>query len=1019
MALHYLLVNKHLTKLCKIKKENIPSDFDEPHPMDDMIKEELIKFNLEFFNIILTIATRKENTITVNASTFSYANAVSQDDHKKKQVNEEDKKMNYPNLLDLLVNIIIYTQWCKVKLNEGCTTLTERKEWMVNLKEVLTIVNNITSVKTDSLINNKKQDLFVTENGYFLFKNAVYLRGFIPLLEEVNDKEKLLNTCYYKNFEDIASNANDVTNYQIQYLIKLAYDLSDMSKGNLLYSLKENPINHKMKLIFTNSKEETLKITGINVLTGRTSFDSLSTLNHGNGNDNDDDDENMTETIVFTGRNKGNKTPPNEPREERKEPVVEKKSEPVIEKRPEPEPIVPQEPNKNEAKDEQIPEPVEERIISDSNKNNVVPPLKPILDDKDDLDVSLDLKNIIGNTSELPSEQTNNNNYMNDKNLMNIMESMNNQTPNTAFISNSATPSGLFSPFDWSKEYSYPFTNSSSIIPVQNPNKSGTTTDLLNTPKKDTINDKLKDKRNSTPVDFGYKWLQNQNMYSQSSIIFGNNNKHKSYDDSILHMSMSMADHPSIPPGLSVQTKKVPPIFSNSTPSSANSDNFVSADIFNRMDNQSKLKTPSTANSNHNATDGNAERDNIDVISPNGFNLLQPQTQNPPSSILTQPVYQGKTSPTAQSQLPPQPLQTNLPPIQPPLQQSLPPSQPINSSHLNTPVGMTDSPGPNLLNNALFMPPKSQPTSFPPFPNPQLTPQKPNTSSQQPTPSNLQSPLFFQNNASNINSPVTQIFMTNQIPPPLQSLIPANAMNNSPEPLQTTGIKSLPNSSLQNLLFSLPYSSQLFPPGFNPALMQANGQSQPPSQSQMSSLPNNLPNLQPGNLPLNPNLSMPLGMGGQNLGMNNNLFGNNPMGGNFPPNVDPRLIGMPPTPTNLNALNSLLSNPAALQSLASPNPQPPNSMMPPPLNIPPMGMNPNTANPSFPIPPSAPPPPPHQGTSTPDHNGNASGSAVNPLLNLLNSPHTFNSVGNSMFYDGNATTTSSPPTAKPTSSSSS
>jgi len=312
MALYYLLVNKHLTKLCKIKKENIPSDFDEPHPMDDMIKEELIKFNLEFFNIILTVATRTENTITVNASNFSYANAVSQDDHKKKQINEENK-MNYPNLMDLLVNIIIYTQWCKVKLNEGCTTLIENKEWMKNLKEVLTIANNIAPIKTDCLINNKKQDLFVTENGYFLFKNAVYLRGFIPVLDEVNDKEKILNTCYYKNFEDISSNTNDVVNYQIQYLIKLAYDLSDISKGNLLYSLKENPTNHKVKLIFTNSKEETLKITGINVLTGRTSYESLSSLKDDYGNDNDDDDENMTETIVFTGRNKGNKTPPNEP----------------------------------------------------------------------------------------------------------------------------------------------------------------------------------------------------------------------------------------------------------------------------------------------------------------------------------------------------------------------------------------------------------------------------------------------------------------------------------------------------------------------------------------------------------------------------------------------------------------------------------------------------------------------------------------------------------------------------------
>jgi len=315
MALHYLLVNKHLTKLCKIKKENIPEDFDEPGPMDEAIKEELIKFNMEFFTILLTVALCKENTITVNASTFSYANAVSLDDNKKKQMSTDDNKMNYPNLTDLLINIIIYTQWCKVKLNEGCRSILENTEWLVKLKEVLTALNDIAPIKTEALINNKKQDLFVTENGYYLFKNAVFLRGFIPLLEESNDKQKnYFNNFYYKSLEDVSTNPNDHLNDQIHYFIKLAYEISGLSEDHLLFSLKINSTTHKMKLIFTNSKEETLKMTGINVLTGRKSFESLYSLNE--DHDNDEDEENLQETIVFTGRNKGNKTPPNLPKPE-------------------------------------------------------------------------------------------------------------------------------------------------------------------------------------------------------------------------------------------------------------------------------------------------------------------------------------------------------------------------------------------------------------------------------------------------------------------------------------------------------------------------------------------------------------------------------------------------------------------------------------------------------------------------------------------------------------------------------
>ncbi|ORX46415.1 hypothetical protein BCR36DRAFT_398849 [Piromyces finnis] len=994
MALHYLLINKHLTKLCKIKKENIPSDFDEPQPMDDMMKEELLKFNIEFFNTILIVALRKENTITVNGSTFSYANAVSQDDHKKKQVNEEDKEMTYKNLMDLVVNIIIYTQWCKVKLSEGCSILIDNKEWMINLKEVLKIVNDIAPIKVETLINNKKQELFVSENGYFLFKNAVYLRGFIPLLDnDAHNNEKVLGTSYYKNFEDILSNTNDVVNNQIQYLIKLAYELSSISNGNLLFSLKENPINHKVKLIFTNSKEEALKINGVNVLTGKTSYESLSNLNDENNDNDDDDDDSMTETIVFTGRNKGNKTPPNEPKAENKvvEQTINKNSEPSN-----------HESNKGDSVSEKIPKPLTINKMTDSNKGKSDLPIKRIIDEKDDdLDISMDIKNIIGDTCELPSEQTNN--YRNDTNVMNLMENINNQTPSTAFISNTTTPSGLFSPFDWNKDYAYPFTNSSSIIPVQNPNKTGN--DPLNTSRKDSSHDKLKEKGN-TPVDFGYKWLQNQNMYAQPSNYIGN--KHKSYDENTLNMPkiMNTEDHPSIPPGLSVQTKnKVPQMFNSSAPSSANSDNFVSADIFNRIENQSKLNTPITSNSNYNISNKN---DDGNTISPNEFNPLQPPTQKA-STVPTQSIPSQSSSSQNQptSTTPHAPLQSpqsNVQPIQPPTQDF----SSLNSSNLTTPIGLTESPSQNLLNNPLFMPPKPQTSlTFPPFPNPQITPQKQNLSSQQSTPSHLQSPLYLQNNSSSINSPVTQIFLTNQIPPPFQSLVQNSNMNNSPEQLQTTsGTKPLPNSTLQNPLFSLPYTSQIYPPGFNPSLLQAQSQSQPPSQP-LTSLPNNLtgnnlagniPKNLPGTMPVNSNIPMPLGMGT----MNNNLFGNVPLA-NFP-NVDPRLMGMPSNPTNLNPLNNLLLNPAAaLQSLASSNHQaPPNSMVPP-MNLP-LGMNVNPPNSTHPISQSSTSVSDGNGNSNDNGNNNGNPQAVNPLF-FLNNPLSFNSVGNGMFYDDNTTST--------------
>jgi len=571
MALHYLLVNKHLTKLCKIKKENIPEDFDEPGPMDEAIKEELIKFNIEFFTILLTVALCKENTITVNASTFSYANAVSLDDNKKKQMSTDDKKMNYPNLMDLLINIIIYTQWCKVKLSEGCRSILETTEWLVKLKEVLTALNDIAPIKTETLINNKKQDLFVTDNGCYLFKNAVYLRGFIPLLEESNDKQKnYFNNFYHKSLEDVSSNPSELFNEQIHYLIKLAYEISGLSEDHLLYSLKINSITHKMKLIFTNSKEETLKMTGVNVLTGRKSFESLYSLNE--DRDNDEDEENLQETIVFTGRNKGNKTPPNVPKPEIKgkesgkmesksnneikkmnnneitmdEPIINKSTmnestmnEPIVKKstlkesisnKPivnEPkinelkmnEPVMNEskinkpttnEPKMNEPKmnEPKMNEPtLNEQILNKpfmneptmNKKSSTEDILKPpfIIDDKDDLDISMDIKSIIGNTSGLPADQANNNdnnNFLNDKNTLNFIDTLNN-TQTAAFISNTTTPSGFFSPFDWTKEYIYPFTNSNSIIPTQNPiNKAITSIDLLNN-KPDIVNDKFKKKK--------------------------------------------------------------------------------------------------------------------------------------------------------------------------------------------------------------------------------------------------------------------------------------------------------------------------------------------------------------------------------------------------------------------------------------------------------------------------------------------------------------------------------------------
>jgi len=313
MALHYLLVNKHLTKLSKIKKESIPNDFDEPNPLDEDMKKELIKFNIEFFNVILTVALRKENTITVNGQTFSYANAVSQDDHKKKQSNSQYEKENYQNINNLLVNIIIYTQWCKVKLNEGYKQLIESTEWISNFKDVLTVINDISPAKMKSIINNKKNDLFISENGCFLFKNAVYMRGFVPLQDVTDEKQKILSSYYYKNFGDISSTTDEIMNDQIEYLFKLAYEISEISEGNLLFSIKENPLSHKKKLIFINSKEATLKMDGkIKIITGRNSNESLNELNenendniiNNNDDDDDNDDDNLQETIVFTGRNK-------------------------------------------------------------------------------------------------------------------------------------------------------------------------------------------------------------------------------------------------------------------------------------------------------------------------------------------------------------------------------------------------------------------------------------------------------------------------------------------------------------------------------------------------------------------------------------------------------------------------------------------------------------------------------------------------------------------------------------------
>jgi len=321
MALHYLLVNKHLTKLCKIKKENIQDEIDEPSSVEEVMKDELIKFNIEFFNIILKVALQKDKKITVNSETFSYANVVSKDDNRKKQTNSQDKKEDYQNVNDLLINIIIYTQWCKVKLNEGYKQLTENTEWLTKLKDFLTVINNISPAKKKFLFNNKPNDLFISENGCFLFKNAMFLRGFIPLQDEIIKTQKLLSSYYYKNFEDISPTRDEIINDQIQYLIKLAYELSEISDGNLLFSIKENPITHKLKLIFTNSKDAILKMDGkINIITGRSSNENINIINENededeNVNENgiknenykiidDSDDENLQETIVFTGRNK-------------------------------------------------------------------------------------------------------------------------------------------------------------------------------------------------------------------------------------------------------------------------------------------------------------------------------------------------------------------------------------------------------------------------------------------------------------------------------------------------------------------------------------------------------------------------------------------------------------------------------------------------------------------------------------------------------------------------------------------
>ncbi|ORY27529.1 hypothetical protein LY90DRAFT_513402 [Neocallimastix californiae] len=765
MALHYLLVNKHLTKLSKIKKESIPNDFDEPNPLDEDMKKELIKFNIEFFNVILTVALRKENTITVNGQTFSYANAVSQDDHKKKQSNSQYEKENYQNIKNLLVNIIIYTQWCKVKLNEGYKQLIESTEWISNFKDVLTVINDISPAKMKSIINNKKNDLFISENGCFLFKNAVYMRGFVPLQDVTDEKQKILSSYYYKNYGDISSTTDEIMNDQIEYLFKLAYEISEISEGNLLFSIKENPLSHKKKLIFINSKEATLKMD----------------------------------------------------------------------------------------------------------------------------------------------------------------------------------------------EYAYPFTNS--IIPVQNPNKSNSNNDSLSTPTRNGLNDNLKDKRNSTPIDFNYKWLQNQNMYTQNY----QQNKHKSVDNSTLYLNNT--DHPSIPPGLTVQTKnKVPPLFTNSTPSSATSDNFVSADIFSKMENQSKSTTPNSSNQNNVNNNNSNDKSNKNTISAINTNNISKNNELGAVNVISpgSGLNNVLTIPT-----PLQPIQ----PIQP-------------FSQLNTPIGGNESStttNTNMLNNPLFMannPPQTN--AFPPFQNPQLTPQKQPSSSQQPTPSAIHSPLYFTNNNSNLPSPATQMFMSNQIS---NKILPMKSMHASPE-TSNTSLNTIPTSRLQNPFLPLPYSSQMALLGFNPALLQ---------QQQLQQ------NLPPGNLQINSNLpiNMPRGlepgMGMNNI--NNNFFGNNPMNNlnkmnnmnnmnNFQNvNVDPRLYGMPPNPNNLNTMNNLMNN----QALSNLNPTTPKP------NI-------GTIHVKMPVPVSSSQNTPYSLQSPTTNKENNTQTPVNPLLNLINSPLAYNSVGAGMFY---------------------
>lgn len=889
------------------------------------------------------------------------------------------------------------------------------------------------------------------------------------------NKKNYFNNFYYKSLEDVSTNPNDHLNDQIHYFIKLAYEISGLSEDHLLFSLKINSTTHKMKLIFTNSKEETLKMTGINVLTGRKSFESLYSLNE--DHDNDEDEENLQETIVFTGRNKGNKTPPNLPKPEIKgkesgkiepepsngtkeinnneiamdEPTINESTmkEPSTKKLTVNEPIL-NEPIVNEPKFNELTtnepttnEPTtSEPTVNESTmneptlnkpfmneptmnkKSSTEDILKPpfIIDDKDDLDISMDIKSIIGNTSGLPADQANNTNdntFLNDKNTLNFMDALNN-TQTAAFISNTTTPSGFFSPFDWTKEYLYPFTNSNSIIPTQNPiNKTSTSTDLLNN-KSDIVNDKFKmEKRNSTPLDLSYKWLQNQVMYPPPSSVNAYGNKSKSYDDSSLRLTNDNSinsnnnnniDHPSIPPGLSVQTKnKVPPIFTNSAPSSANSDGFVTADIFNKMNQQRKSATPPSSHSvlSNPLKDHDDELLKVDVISPNSYSLLQQQQQQGQSSL-----------------------------------KSVDPSQPLG-------LNVDASVGTNILGNPLFMQPKSQTTSnFPPFPSSQLvTPQKPTSTTQQssqpnpsqhqqPNPSNIQSPLFFQNNppsSSNVNSPAHQMFMSNAMPPSFQPILPLNPLQSSLDPSgkPSSGLNAIPNSvNLPNSYLSHPYSSQIYPPGFNPTLLQQQQQQTPPSQTQTpqssnhppssglptnlpaSNLPSNLSNanipganipganipggLPPNNIPGLPNMSMNMGMVG-NLNMNNGIFGNNPLG-NFP-GVDPRLLGIPPSAsnnTNLSALNGLLSNPSLSSLASSSNPTNTNRM--PPLNLP-MGMNTNPS--SYPMSsngPSGPGPNGPVGSIGPVGPSGSNGN-VNPLLNLLNSPMSFNSVGAGLFYD--------------------